>query len=388
MAKIETGVDKLVELINQEKRVSIDDAAKKLGVGKVVIQEWADFLEEEKVISIEYKFSNTVLVERKLSEKEIKQKAQEFGSSKDAFIRKVESSIKTLDQQTVGLEKIKDEFEKLKKEIGDQISHVKDEVEELEKYDGLKKNLETDIKKQQELYKGVIDKAHYDIKNTEKSYQEIMDKMGIEQKELTIKEKNLKMLEEKENSLATQEKELKERIKAIYELAQTIQSKVDTEQKAIGLEEDHLKQVEKLAANLEREIMKKKDALKPLVDEAQKNEKRILDIQEDIYEKVRQRSSQIKAQIEESEAVISRFNKFFDRKNEIEALLAQIEREREDLKAELNELTKKAVAFEIVKKSSDVNKHIKDLENEFQKIEKKRNIFKNEISKLVKLIKG
>jgi hypothetical protein len=47
MAKIETGVDRLVELVGQKKKISQEDASKELGVSVAVIQEWAEFLEEE-----------------------------------------------------------------------------------------------------------------------------------------------------------------------------------------------------------------------------------------------------------------------------------------------------------------------------------------------------
>jgi len=133
MNDIETGVDKLVELIDSKKKISVDDAAKNLGISKVVIQEWADFLEEEKIISIEYKFSKTFLLERTLSEKEVKVKKKEYSSEKDAFVRKVEISLRNLEKDSLGLANIKKEFESLKKQIGGEIEKVRSEVKELEK---------------------------------------------------------------------------------------------------------------------------------------------------------------------------------------------------------------------------------------------------------------
>ena len=241
MGSIETGVDRLVNFITEFKKISIQDAAKKLGVGTVVVQEWADFLDEEKVISIEYKFSKTILMERELSKKEIKQKTVEFDSNKDAFIRKVETSMKTLDTETIGLEKIKKEFDKLKREIGEEISSVKKEVEELERYEGLKKNLDTDIKKQQDEFKQMINSAHIDIKNSEKSYNSLLEKIGLEKRDLAIKESKLSKLDEKEHHILEQEEELKQRIKAIYELAETVKEKVEDEGKEIQIEEGHIK---------------------------------------------------------------------------------------------------------------------------------------------------
>jgi len=116
--KIETGVDKLVHIIKDKKKIEIGEAAKKLGVSKVVVEEWADFLEEEGLISIDYNLSKTFLVERKLTKKEVVTKTKEFHSNKDAFVRKIESSIHKLDKDTKGLTDLKEQFSDLKKEVG------------------------------------------------------------------------------------------------------------------------------------------------------------------------------------------------------------------------------------------------------------------------------
>ena len=54
---LKTGVDRLVSLIQEKKRISVPEAAKELGVSQIVVEEWADFLEEDGIISIEYKFA-------------------------------------------------------------------------------------------------------------------------------------------------------------------------------------------------------------------------------------------------------------------------------------------------------------------------------------------
>ena len=60
---IETGVDKLLKLIERKTKLTIEEAAKTLGVSTNVIQEWADFLEEEGIVSIEYTLTHTYLVD-------------------------------------------------------------------------------------------------------------------------------------------------------------------------------------------------------------------------------------------------------------------------------------------------------------------------------------
>lgn len=57
MDEVKTGVDDLMELLRHEQRISIPDAAKKLHQPEKTIQNWVDFLVEEKLLGIEYKFT-------------------------------------------------------------------------------------------------------------------------------------------------------------------------------------------------------------------------------------------------------------------------------------------------------------------------------------------
>ena len=87
---IETGVDKLVNLVKERGRIALADAAKELGVSATVIQEWVDFLEEEGIISVEYKMTKPYLVERKLTKKEVEVNAPIF---LDSFYSGLEKGI-------------------------------------------------------------------------------------------------------------------------------------------------------------------------------------------------------------------------------------------------------------------------------------------------------
>lgn len=57
-----TGVDALVELVNERKSISFADAAKALHVSVDTIEAWANFLEEEAIIKIQYSFTKPFLV--------------------------------------------------------------------------------------------------------------------------------------------------------------------------------------------------------------------------------------------------------------------------------------------------------------------------------------
>ncbi len=54
---IKTGVDNLIELLKNREKITINDASKELKIKTKILQKWVDFLVEEKVISIEYKFT-------------------------------------------------------------------------------------------------------------------------------------------------------------------------------------------------------------------------------------------------------------------------------------------------------------------------------------------
>ena len=62
---ITTAVDSLVKLVNQKGRISLEDASKELGMPTNIINEWAVFLDQERIIHVEYKFTTPYLISKK-----------------------------------------------------------------------------------------------------------------------------------------------------------------------------------------------------------------------------------------------------------------------------------------------------------------------------------
>ncbi|MBN2368626.1 hypothetical protein JXC34_06400 [Candidatus Woesearchaeota archaeon] len=381
MAKIETGADRLVDLIAQEKEISVDDAAKKLGISKVVIMEWAEFLEEEKIISIDYKFSKTILKERKLTREEVKVKEKEYSSTKDAFVRRVESSLKNLDRESLGLEKIKTEFQRIKDEIGSEMDNVKEEVSQLQKYEELKKNLDKDIEKQIAEFKIVIDNSHRELDIEQKRHQELLEELEIEKRELQVKEHRLMSIEEKE-------KEIMERLQNTISLSKELQSAVENEKSTITHSKGRIFQLENAARKIESNIQKKKNILQPMVEKAKQHEAEITKLQQDILNKASQKTEEIRSKVEEGTEAVSKFETFFKKKAEIETLIAEIDKEKKDIQTEFDMLSKKALAFDIASKSNTVATHMKLLEKNLEEVNKKKSKFKFDLERLINLIKG
>lgn len=53
---VTTGVDSLIKLLRKKGKASLESAAKELQVSEKLLQHWVDFLVEERIVGVEYKF--------------------------------------------------------------------------------------------------------------------------------------------------------------------------------------------------------------------------------------------------------------------------------------------------------------------------------------------
>jgi len=78
---VKTGVDELLELLAHSAKIPLTEAASKLKIDAGVVQAWADFLVEEGIVGIEYKFTTPYIYLNKVVEKKSQdtvQKEEEF----------------------------------------------------------------------------------------------------------------------------------------------------------------------------------------------------------------------------------------------------------------------------------------------------------------------
>ncbi|MCF7871430.1 hypothetical protein K9L97_00165 [Candidatus Woesearchaeota archaeon] len=77
---ITTGVDKLVDFLRGKKQIELKEAAKMLHVPTEIVQKWVDFLIEEHILGMEYKFTTPYiyLIEEENNNKTIKELKKEF----------------------------------------------------------------------------------------------------------------------------------------------------------------------------------------------------------------------------------------------------------------------------------------------------------------------
>ncbi|NQU98902.1 hypothetical protein HQ533_05540 [Candidatus Woesearchaeota archaeon] len=87
---ITTSVDSLIELLKKVNKIELEQAAAKLKMPVSVVQSWVDFLVEEKIIGLEYKFTTPFI-----------------------YLNKPHAAAKTaIDTTDVSIDKFKEDFQK------------------------------------------------------------------------------------------------------------------------------------------------------------------------------------------------------------------------------------------------------------------------------------
>src|SRR3989338_108149 len=97
---IETGIDRLVKLVKESRKVSLHEAAKKLGVSLQIINEWANFLEEEGVIRIHYVFTMPYLELKNMPVTDIAKKETEITNKKVIVEKRIGIASDSIEQNT------------------------------------------------------------------------------------------------------------------------------------------------------------------------------------------------------------------------------------------------------------------------------------------------
>ncbi|GIU69868.1 MAG: secretion protein [Candidatus Woesearchaeota archaeon] len=131
MDYLETGVDKLLKLVKEKKRIASYQAIKLLNTTPELMREWVDFLEDEGLIKVEYQFSVQYLVDidyyslkkHKAKEESVsydKEKEAKADTIKDRVLSKAQlknnPDIKVLDEYSYYFKNMKIDVVILKKQ--------------------------------------------------------------------------------------------------------------------------------------------------------------------------------------------------------------------------------------------------------------------------------
>lgn len=382
MANIETGVDKLVRLVAKEKKVELSRAAAQLGVSTAVVQEWAEFLEEEGIVGLQYSLSKTFIVEKALSKTEVEKKGKEYEDKKEAFIRKVDAALKQLEDETAGFEGLKREYDTVKSNIGDRIEAVKEEIAQLKHYEELKRTIDHDILKQKSEYEKTLEDLRVRIAAEEKRYAKIVEEVGEEQKKLEREQTAF-------NGIKKEEEDLARRLEALQEAMGSVHARLNAESQAIATHEDRLSTLRELAEKLRTDLVeKRRKEIEPTLRISNDQSERILRIHGDVMRKIKEHAGTMEQFEAESREIARRFEEFFTKRTKTEETIKELDRLKAEMRDELNALIARAKAFDITSKGADINKHIKELEGEFRQFDQRRSAFGSKLEELKSIIMG
>ena len=368
---IETGVDKLVKLVNTAGRVSSYDAAKELGVSNTIIMEWADFLEEEGIIKVEYKFTKQFLVTRKLGKKEVEEKAKEFSGKKDVFVRKAEVSLSFLDRESEKLKGVKEEFEKIKKNLGFDLDDIKNELQELTKYEQLKIDLDKKIGEQKTSSIDKIQEMITQISRERQKYNSILMELKKEENVLGKEKSEVKSIEESE-------KLIKDRLKGLKNTIKNVENKVKAEEDSFHVSESNIQKLIAMADGIKAKVENEKGLIEPLVQKSENQAESIQQLQNTIIKKIEDKEKKLKG----TKKAAEKLKTFFKKKLGVLTLIDKVNEDRNNLETELIGLIKKAKSFQLTSKTADVGAQITSFEKKFKDVDGKKKFFEKELKKL------
>lgn len=376
MGKIQTGVDKLINLLHEKHKVTVEEAAKALGVSKIVVQEWADFLGEEGLLEIKYSLSKTYLLERMLSKNEFEQKEKQFENQRETFIRRVDTAVAQLDTETVSFEKFRKEFEDVKKDLGTDLEDIQKDLNELKQYEALKQEVTNDLHKQHAVFAKKQEETDASLQREYKQYQDVLHAISEQEKRLSTEKRRVQ-----ETILS--EQTIGKKLEEYEKLLVVLKDHITEETEQLGVDEGTLEKLRKKAAQCREELTDiEENNLKPLQKIKTENEEKVKKIEEKILQKASAISAAAKKPQQLGNTVKQKLEKFFTKKKDIEVLLVAIEKDKIDLHAELKDLEQRAQAYRLGKTAV----RIEELESKLNTVEERKKTLKTHIAKFLKLL--
>jgi len=259
---ISTGVDGLIRLVKEQGRIEIGAAAKELKIPARTAEDWAHVLEEEGIITIEYKLTKVFLVWRTPAVKEVEQKrekleertigtreeieqlltrVEEGGKSLSAMQEDI-ANLTTKPMSASDVEALKQELSALQETYSDKIRITSGKLDALrkkaiaagqkvEEKSGLseaERSAAADLKNELEVLKKFEETLSSQQSDTEMFFEAFETRVDDLQKQIE-EGRNSNAIEELKADIAStkaQKKELAEAVEAVLEEQQSLEGKI------------------------------------------------------------------------------------------------------------------------------------------------------------------
>lgn len=358
---ISTGVDSLIKLIEEKKRVELTMAAKLLGLPPATVEDWAHVLEEEKIIRIEYKLTEVNLVWVSPGAEEIKAEKAEFTKKKAAL----EEELRRLEAvQKRGKEDLRIQAENIEKLY----SHFEESFRSLEE---LSRQIKGVGERRGEVSRQTLEKAD----ELARKMNEIRESVGLLEKQL---QEHRKVFEREGAGKRIEDLEAyRKHISRLEDRVNELLRRADEAVKAAprGGKAD-IAGLEKEMERLEGEYKKIRDdstAVKELIDEFRQSAE-VLQTVRELMKNVSQSSGSVKGQLEKEYAALEKLKgEIPEIEKNLRADLELVAQYEDALKVAHDVMERLPEREELIRHVGDIEKREEELVAEFKKFEKNIN---------------
>ncbi len=318
---ITTGVDALVRLVKEKGRVSLEEAADVLNISESKIEEWAHVLEEEGILSIEYRLTKIYLVWVSATPAEIERERESFYKQKRTLqkeIQKVREEIAPRKEDVSGLQEGFEEFynrissrlEKMEKAA----APLLEKKEKTEKGFEESKELLSEMESKLGGIKSSIKEAKGDLGDVKKTFESQKSKLSLERIEKY--QSDLKELEDESEKL---KKRIEQKGKMLPKDV-TIPKITDIKEKFSSIQEE-FREIKQRNYRLREDLMNLKESKNILgeIDASLENhDKKMKNLKEEASqltkeaEKLNTKSKRIMSEAKENADTMERFSDSLD----------------------------------------------------------------------------
>ena len=375
MGQINTGIDKLVEIIKENKSISVVKASETLGVSTALIEEWGNFLEEEGIVKVEYKLSGTVLVERKITDKELSKREKEVMKRKDKLMENLKAAQESFNIQKEDIVEAQKEYKELAAIILKRYSNLKDDIDELTNLEKVSDELNQKLISHNREYNDKIGWINDVINKKYNKYNTLLAQLEESSGKIEAEKDKIKRLKDEEKLAHENLKNLHETISSIEKsLEQKNHNVADTLKTAV-IVKDNIDEIR-------NELLSLKTNLDSLTKERNVKQKEIDKISIGIQRKIKDKTDEMEKETNKIKKKEVDFSNFINKKNIIKKLLHESKKDTISFIDEIDELSKEAEKFELINKSSDVKRLSKTLKDQYVELIKRQEKAHKEYQKL------
>ncbi|MBI2663725.1 hypothetical protein HYX10_00080 [Candidatus Woesearchaeota archaeon] len=378
---VTTGVDRLVQLVMRKKRITLEDAALELSLPKILVEEWADFLEDKEVIGLEYKLGKTYLVYREMTKQESSERSKNFDSRREGFVRRIDMVLQYLDREKQGIGKLKSEFQELAREVDSKTSSAKKELYLLSVYDEMKKAADSQIGRQEREFSEHRSHVESEIARNRRAINRCLKLIDRKAQEL-LKEENFARL------LMRSEAQLEKRLSAILDRADVYDKKIRHSRELIDQTVSHVGDLRSLISRARDEIGQQRQKLAELAAESKSHEQKVDELKRRLLgriEAVTKRTERLSSP--EIKKTVARFRRLFWKKLAADNLISKIDADMSVLRKELKDLSDEAMIVHVTPKSSKARDYIREFEDKFAVLSGKKEDYGRQVGRLLNIFK-